>query len=228
MTKRIPLPIGKKFGQWEIVGEEFKQKQTDPHWRVPVKCSCGFIGFAFKESLKSGKSTKCRNCQYKSKQTHGMSYSPEYWVWRTMLSRCYNKNHVSYNNYGASGVTVCDRWNPQNGGSFENFYKDLGPRPSSEYHLDKEMLFPGNKIYGPGLAGWVHRKQNIRKRSNSRFVELNGRLFHIGLICEKFNISYIHFYRETVERNVPVACALRAFGYDPNVVFLALSDADAL
>ena len=43
-----------------------------------------------------------------------------YKKWDSMLSRCYNKNNIEYNNYGGNGVTVCDRWL-----CFEYFLEDL-------------------------------------------------------------------------------------------------------
>lgn len=46
-----------------------------------------------------------------------------------MLSRCNNPNQTGYEYYGGRGITVCDRWNLLKGGSFENFYEDMGERP---------------------------------------------------------------------------------------------------
>ena len=45
-----------------------------------------------------------------------------------MLSRCNNSNNTAYEYYGERGITVCDSWNPLEGGSFENFLEDMGER----------------------------------------------------------------------------------------------------
>lgn len=51
-------------------------------------------------------------------------------VWRQMNNRCQKVNNKDYANYGARGIAVCDRWNPDKGGSFENFLDDMGMRPA--------------------------------------------------------------------------------------------------
>jgi len=46
-----------------------------------------------------------------------------------MLQRVTNPESPKWKHYGGRGITVCDRWNPRVGGSFENFLADLGERP---------------------------------------------------------------------------------------------------
>jgi hypothetical protein len=74
-----------------------------------------------------------------------------YRVWDGMLSRCYNTSRKSYNQYGARGVRVCDDWL-----EFQNFaswweatFKLKG------WHLEKDILVDGNKIYGPETCCFV-------------------------------------------------------------------------
>ena len=55
------------------------------------------------------------------KRTHGLSKHPAYAVYRSMLDRCSLPTHQSWKNYGARGITVCDRWKQ----SFENFWEDI-------------------------------------------------------------------------------------------------------
>lgn len=55
----------------------------------------------------------------------------EFAQWVMMLSRCYNPVDLGYENEGGRGVKVCDEWNPARGGSFDNFYRDMGPMPSN-------------------------------------------------------------------------------------------------
>ena len=50
---------------------------------------------------------------------------PLYPVWQTMRSRCQNKKHISYENYGGRGIKVCERWDT----SFQAFLRDMGERP---------------------------------------------------------------------------------------------------
>src|SRR5215831_9640275 len=55
--------------------------------------------------------------------THGMSHHPAYAVWRSMHDRCRLPTHQAWHNYGARGITVCDRWQE----SFTNFWEDMRP-----------------------------------------------------------------------------------------------------
>lgn len=80
----------------------------------------------------------------------------------------------NYQRYGARGVRVCDRWNPIEGGSFANFYKDLGPKPDPSYQLDKEALRPGSMIYGFETTQWASRKDNNRRKRTNRLLTFQG------------------------------------------------------
>jgi hypothetical protein len=44
--------------------------------------------------------------------------------WGSMLQRCFNPNASGYCDYGARGITVCERWL-----KFENYYADTGDSP---------------------------------------------------------------------------------------------------
>lgn len=45
-----------------------------------------------------------------------------------MVRRCHNPKSVSYKNYGARGIFVCDRWRY----SAEAFLEDMGPPPEGK------------------------------------------------------------------------------------------------
>jgi hypothetical protein len=79
-----------------------------------------------------------------------------YYCWRDMIGRCYHKvtqlKHRSY-----IGCTVCERW-----WNFQNFCYDYLIMVGSDlnYHLDKDLLFKGNKIYSPETCCLVPRQVN--------------------------------------------------------------------
>lgn len=64
------------------------------------------------------------------------TFNQEYRIWTMMRQRCYNNKHVAYKSYGGRGITICDEWlNDETG--FETFLRDIGPRPSPKYSIDR-------------------------------------------------------------------------------------------
>jgi hypothetical protein len=43
-------------------------------------------------------------------------HTREFYSWSNMISRCRNENHHAYENYGARGIRVCERWLPDGTG----------------------------------------------------------------------------------------------------------------
>ena len=132
-------------------------------------------------------------------KTHGMRNSPEYQAWSGAKTRCYNKTRKDFINYGQRGITVCQRW--QN--SFENFYADMGPRPSSTHTLERRN---NQKGYNPENCYWAPRKtQSNNKRNNVRYT-FQGRSLTIPEWARKLNIKRstlaqrIHVYKWSIEK----------------------------
>jgi hypothetical protein len=94
---------------------------------------------------------------------HGHAYagkiSPEYNAWLAMRARCRHPGNPNFKNYGARGITVCERWE-----IFENFFADMGSRPSPKHSLDR-IDNDGN--YEPSNCRWATPKEqmnNVRGR----------------------------------------------------------------
>ncbi len=101
-----------------------------------------------------------------------------------MKSRCYNPKVRGYNSYGGRGVKVCEMWIE----SFDNFFKDMGLRPSDKHSLDR---FPDkNGDYEPTNCRWALPKQQGRNRRTNSYVTYNGETLCIIEWSEKLNISY--------------------------------------
>lgn len=80
---------------------------------------------------------------------------PLYSRYRGMLARCFNPKRDSYRNYGARGITVCDRWRYGEGGKtgFQCFLDDVGMPPTLKHSLDRFPDMCGN--YEPGNVRWA-------------------------------------------------------------------------
>lgn len=55
---------------------------------------------------------------YSNRDSHGLTNTKLYGVWRTMKSRCLNPNNKKYNDYGGRGIKVCEEWSLH----FRSFY----------------------------------------------------------------------------------------------------------
>lgn len=83
---------------------------------------------------------------------------PLYSTYRQMLHRCLNPKSTSFRDYGARGITVCERWQE----SFWNFVEDMGHRPPG-LSIDR-INNDGN--YEPGNCRWAtpqEQADNSRK-----------------------------------------------------------------
>lgn len=75
-----------------------------------------------------------------------------YYIWKSIIHRCYNPNSSSYSSYGAKGIRVCEEWL-----NYQNFRKWIANQDCyeniQEYDLDKDILSRinglENKIYSP-------------------------------------------------------------------------------
>lgn len=79
---------------------------------------------------------------------------PFYIKWRGMLTRCYcPKTHARQPTY--QGATVCDEWL-----TFSNFKNWMETQDWEGKQLDKDILIPGNKQYGPMACVFVSAQVN--------------------------------------------------------------------
>jgi hypothetical protein len=99
---------------------------------------------------------------------HGYSGTPEHNAWRALKDRCLNSNSPDFKNYGGRGISVCPQWMH----SFENFYADMGARPSAKHTLDR---IDNNKDYSPRNCRWATRAVQMNNTRKNVFVEINGK-----------------------------------------------------
>lgn len=115
---------------------------------------------------------------------HGESYprSPEYRTWRAMIGRCTNPSCNRYENYGGAGISVCERWK-----KYENFLADMGRKPSPQHSIDR---IDGAGNYEPGNCRWASQTQQQRNRSNTKFIEIDGKTIPFRDACDLRHLPY--------------------------------------
>ena len=150
--------VGKSFGDL-IVEEVLTQVDTLMRYnqiKVRCRCSCGSIIETNWGALHYGKRTHC-GC----KRTHlvyGVGHFdgatnesvinlPVYRVWFQILRRCYDeKTHQRQPTY--QNCAVCNEWLTYS--NFKQWYlANQWYNGDERIHVDKDLLFKGNRTYGP-------------------------------------------------------------------------------
>jgi hypothetical protein len=162
---------GQKFGWFTVISIQTKCSESDRYVRWKCECACGSIRY-----IATGDLRRTRNYTFScgcSRQynkpptplsTHGLSKTPEYQCWASLIQRCTNTRNPKYLDYGGRGIAVCERWR----NSFEAFITDMGVRPSASYSLDR---INNDSDYEPSNCRWatiIVQNNNQRNRHQYR------------------------------------------------------------
>lgn len=104
-------------------------------------------------------------------------------VWGQMKQRCYNSNSPYYYRYGGRGIKVCDRWLE----SFDNFYQDLGERPSINHSLDR-IDNDGN--YEPSNCRWATREEQAQNKEDYKLRRIKAKQEYEKFISIRHNTRF--------------------------------------
>ena len=167
---------GQRFGRLVALK---KADNLGSKTRWLCKCDCGNEVFLVTGSLVSGNTKSCGcykvDAVVKLNTTHGMTGSPVYRAWQSMITRCTNENYIEYHRYGDRGISVCDEWR----NSFETFYAYMGDRPPGKT-LDR---IDNDKGYAPGNVRWASYTEQMNNRSTNHLLTLKE-------AADEFGINY--------------------------------------
>ena len=181
--------IGKRFGRWTVVKKD--KITTDSRGRhdfYVCNCDCGKTKSVNKWQLLRGVSKSCgcyRSDFIRNKDLkHGYSRERVYHIYHLIRQRCYNKNHISYKNYGGRGIKMCDEW-INNVSSFIFWCYNNGYRQGLS--IDRIDV---NGNYEPKNCRFATQKQQQRNRRCNRMVIVRGKEYVLADACELFGIKY--------------------------------------
>lgn len=154
--------IGKRFTRLLVIGIE----KVGKRFCFLCQCDCGEQRVVKPERLTDRGTISCGCFRRERMTTHNLSRDPIYKTWQGLKHRCFNKSNKRYKRYGGRGITVCKRWM-----SFENFYKDMAPRPKG---TSIERI-NNNKGYSKSNCKWATMKEQMQNTSRNVYIEHHGK-----------------------------------------------------
>ena len=193
--KHIDL-TGKRFGRWLVLEHQGQYEPGNPLrgtiWKC--QCDCGTIRDKVRYgALASGRSNSCGCLRVDLMTAKGQpigptAYPSEYHIWQGIKTRCLNRNHPSFQHYGARGITICPQWEA----SFRSFFTDMGPRPTPSASIDR-IDNAGN--YEPTNCRWATRQEQASNTRRNRLFEWGGKQMNLTEICRLENVRYANMYQ---------------------------------
>lgn len=175
MSARIDI-TGRRFGRYTAVrylGERL--------WEC--RCDCGTIKSVKGVDLRLGHRVGCRECMrhwthYDSRE-EAAAIKAARKVWWAMKSRCEKPANGAFHNYGARGISICQRWQ-----DFDAFFADMWPRPQGGT-IDR---INNDGPYSPENCRWASRKEQGRNRRGNVLIECHGETLTSAGWAERIDI----------------------------------------
>jgi len=141
----------------------------------PSTYGVGFLGYGHHKAYKNGRTTGAYAC------------------WRSMIQRCYDKKCKSYAFY--SDCAVHSEWH-----NFQVFARWYCDNHIKGYHLDKDLLFKGNRLYSKNTCAFITPQKNIAlaHQQTHSFISPDGtkvRFTNLNRFCEDNGLCRINMSR---------------------------------
>lgn len=166
--------MGHRFERLLVVGRAKNTKTGGAQW--VCRCDCGEERINTRSNLTKGRVRSCGCLRRETsravglrRRKHGQAAleTSEYKAWLSAIARCTNPRNANWKNYGARGIDVCQRWRD----GFENFWADMGPKPSPRHSLDRIDV---NGDYEPSNCRWADWDTQGNNRRTNHLVTVDG------------------------------------------------------
>lgn len=178
---------GKVFHRWTVKNFDCTNRRNAAWWIC--QCICGVIRSVGGASLVSGQSKSC-GCLHSDNvknnigrgYKHGLSDSPIYHTWEQMLARCKNKKHQCYKDYGARGITVCEKWL-----KFEGFYEDMATTWFPKASIERKEV---NGNYTFENCMWIPKENQQFNKRDTIYINVGGNKTRLKEACLAAGVVY--------------------------------------
>lgn len=199
MSARNDIIPGTRFGRLTVLGKA--TNSAEQRSQAECRCDCGAVAIVTSKRLRHGNTRSCGCLQTDSRHTASLTHghrktrggttSPEYVTWCEIKTRCFNRHHHSFADYGGRGIVMSNRWRED----FWAFYEDMGPCPPG-YSIDRidndgpycgpnDPQFPQ---YPHGNCRWATRLEQNRNRRSNRRLTFDGRTLCVAEWAEVLRV----------------------------------------
>lgn len=180
MRKALQLDAGARFTRLVLT----RKRDDLPLNKWEAVCDCGKTIIARSSELANGhvKSCGCMRLEMGAinRFRHGMTKTPEYRAWRSIMGRCRNPRNKAYLYYGGRGIECRFK-------TFEEFYSELGPRPvGGKYSVDRIDV---NGHYCVGNCRWATSIEQGENRTDNLYITWQGKTQHLSAWARELGMS---------------------------------------
>lgn len=141
-------------------------KTSNGDYKWNFLCDCGGTRVVSLGMFSSKVNLSCKECAAQKvkeeRSTHGLSKNNKtYKAWNKIKERCYNKNSIDYQNYGAKGIVMSEDFR----NDFVKFYAEVGEAPTKHHSIDR---IDHTKGYVTGNMRWATDKQQARNKGKMK------------------------------------------------------------
>lgn len=179
---------GKIFGRLTVIKKDESKKDKRTRW--VCQCECGNKVVVRTDTLRSKRTKSCGCLQRdllverKPRKIHGKSKERLYTMFHNMHKRCYDKDHISFRNYGGRGIGVSEEWR----NDFESFY-EWSIKNGYNDNLTIDRINNDND-YSPVNCKFITHKEQQNNRRDNVFVSYEGDTRTISQWSESKGIKY--------------------------------------